>query len=218
MPTPARRGTDNPYVDQVCYQASLFELEKGVVLRDVVKEILRNQPSSISQVVQALRERGVKLHRLAAAGYLKALADEGVLEEREIPPAKVYALKPQQRRDLYRAVAERCREQAGADAPWLYLQVLTELLRRPVFREEFLRGGVDPPSDAREVGGEERQAARRFLSKAPLKLPFNDPAYEPGDPSKHRDAARAVLASLVRDDYHATSLAVITKQATLGSA
>jgi len=202
----------------------LFELEKGLVLRDLVVEILRAGPKSISQVGAALKERGLKLHRLAVAGYLKALADSEVLEEREIPPAKVYALKPgSSAHDLYKRVSQHCREHAapGTDGSRLFLQALWDLFRRPIFKDELRRGGYDGVPQAAEVGGEERQAARRALSRSPLKLPFNDPAYRPKyanheDESSHREASRQVLAAIVREEYRAGALAVTTRQSTLG--
>jgi hypothetical protein len=202
----------------------LFELEKGLVLRDLVVEILRAGPKSISQVGAALKERGLKLHRLAVAGYLKALADSDVLEEREIPPAKVYALKPGPgARDIYKRVAENCREHAdaGTDGSRLFLQVLADLFRRPIFQEELRRGGFESAPRAKEVAGEERQAARRALSRSTLKLPFNDPAYRPGyadaaDEQSMREQSRAVLGAIVREEYRAGALAVTTRQETLG--
>lgn len=199
------------------------ELDKGVSLRDLVTEILRDGPRSISQVGKALQERGLKLHRLAVAGYLKAMADAGSLEEREIPPAKVYAVRPLvARADLYQHVGERCRQESPADAARLYLHVLGDLLRRPIFREELRRGGFEAPQGAQEVEGEERQAARRFLSKSPLKLPFNDPAYHSRyanaqEEAVLRERSRAVLAALVRESHHAQTLAMTTRQVTLGA-
>lgn len=200
------------------------EIAKGLALRDLIVEMLRDGPRSISQVGKALHERGLKIHRLAVAGYLKALADSGALDEREIPPAKVYALRPgPAQRDLYVAIAARCREAVGEgpDASRLFLQVLNDLFRRPIFREEFRRGGIEPARDAQEAEGDERQAARRFLSRSALKLPFNDPAYHPRvDDARSRselhERSQGVLAQLVREEYHAGALAVTTKQSTLG--
>jgi hypothetical protein len=202
------------------------ELEKGLRLRDLVAEILRGGPKSISQVGAALKERGLKLHRLAVAGYLKALADQDVLEEREIPPAKVYALKPgPTARDVYQRVAQACRQHAppSSDGSRLYLQLLVDLFHRPVFREELRRGGFEGASPAAEASGEERQNARRALTRSALKLPFNDPAYwpkyeGPEDERRLKDQSRALLALLVREEYRVTALAVTTKQATLGGA
>lgn len=201
----------------------MFEdLEKGVVLHELVADILRGGPRSISQIGKDLQQRGVKLHRLAVAGYLKALSDRGILEEQSIPPAKVYGLKPgAAQRDLYQRVGDECRRHAKSsqEAAKLFLLVLEELFHRPIFMEEFRRGGFDSAPDAVEVPTDDRQLARRFLSKSRLKLPFNDPAFRsggssPGEAVRHR--TRSILASLLRSEFRADSLAMTTKQATLG--
>ena len=202
------------------------ELEKGQTLRDVIMEVLRQGPASISQLAKRLKEPyHLDLHRLALAGYLKALADVGLLEEREIPPAKVYALRPAQAAPtLYDAIARRIRDlgQSESEATKLIVQVLHDLFHRPVFREELRRAGFDVVSGLRDATADERQAARRLFAKSPLRLPFNDPAYLPPNPAgdeghRLRDTARGVLASLVRHEFHATNLAQMTRQETLGA-
>lgn len=203
----------------------MFEaLEKGQALRDLIVELLRQGPSSISQLAKRLKEHSnVDLHRLALAGYLRALADLGVLEEREIPPAKVYALRPAPSpHSLYDAVAERIRELRLNDleAAQLCVQVLHDLFHRPVFREELRRAGFHLEGGLKESSAEERQAARRLFAKSPLKLPFNDPAYVPasGEAAAGREQqARHILASVVRTEFRAANLAQTTRQATLGS-
>lgn len=201
----------------------MFEaLEKGQALRDLIVEILRQGPCSISQLGKKLKEHSnVDLHRLALAGYLRALADVGLLEEREIPPAKVYALRPAPSpHSLYDAVAERIRELRLPDpeATRLYVQVLHDLFHRPIFREELRRAGFQPSTGLKEASADERQAARRLFAKSPLKLPFNDPAYVPSlaadEPAEER--ARHILASVVRTEFRAANLAQTTRQATLG--
>lgn len=198
------------------------EFEQGVSLRDVVTEILRDGHASISQVGKALRERGVKMHRLAIAGYLKALADDGYLEEREVPPAKTYRLRPGRApRSLYEVVGERSGQAAApADAVRLTVQALVDLFHRPVFREEVRRAGYSPGSGLEEVTGDERQAARRALSGSQLKLPFNDPAFRPEyrdaeDRETLRAASQHLIAGLVRDAFGVQALAQSTKQARL---
>lgn len=217
-----RAAANKALVYQLCYPFLLFEqFEKGLALRDLVAEILRAGPRSISQVGKAFRERGIKLHRLAVAGYLKALADSGFLDEREIPPAKVYELKPStSKRDLHASVAARARELTGGapEASRLYLAALHELLRRPIFASEFKRVGLEVPNDAKESGTEERQAARRFLSRSPLELPFNDPAHLPNAEDATREDVRILLGGLLRDEFRASSLAMTTKQSKLGGA
>ena len=204
----------------------MFEdLAKGHSLRDLIQEVLRQGPASISQLAKKLKDPyNVDLHRLALAGYLKALADVGVLEEREIPPAKVYQLRPtQQRATVYDAVAQRIRELGlpEAEGSRLYVQVFHDLFHRPIFREELRRGGFDYAPALKEATAEERQAARRLFSRSTLKLPFNDPAYHPGAPTPEeagrlRDVSRHVLGSIVRAEFGATALAQTTRQVTLG--
>lgn len=199
------------------------EFERGVSLRDIVTDILRSGNLSISQVGAALRERGIKLHRLAIAGYLKALADDGYLEEREIPPAKTYRLHPGHApRSVHDVVAEKVRAVAvdPSGAARLAVQVLWELFQRPIFREELHRAGLEPERGLEEVAGEERQAARRLLSKTPLKLPFNDAAYRPlyanaEDEFRLRAEARQVVGTILRELFGVQSLAMTSKQATL---
>ena len=204
----------------------MFEdLAKGQTLRDLIQEVLRQGPASISQLGKKLKEPyNVDLHRLALAGYLKALADVGVLDEREIPPAKVYQLRPQQQRaTIYDAVAQKIRElsQPEPESSRLYVQVLHDLFHRPIFREELRRGGFDYAPSLKEATAEERQSARRLFSRSTLKLPFNDPAYHPGAPTPEesariRDASRHVLGSIVRAEFGASQLAQTTRQVTLG--
>lgn len=224
-PTPclrqARAGSLNRYPD--CYQGYVFEeFEQGVSLRDVVTDILRDGHASISQVGKALRERGVKMHRLAVAGYLKALADDGYLEEREVPPAKTYRLRPGRApRSLYEVVGERSGQAAApADAVRLTVQTLVDLFHRPIFREELKRAGYAPGPGLEEVTGDERQTARRTLSGTPLKLPFNDPAFRPEyrdseDRVRLTSTSQQLIASLVRDAYGMQALAQVTKQSRL---
>lgn len=198
------------------------EFEQGVSLRDVVTDILREGHASISQVGKALRERGVKMHRLAVAGYLKALADDGYLEEREVPPAKTYRLRPGRApRSLYEVVGERSGQAAApADAVRLTVQTLSDLFHRPIFREELKRAGYAPGPGLEEVTGDERQTARRTLSGTPLKLPFNDPAFRPAyrdgeDRERLTNASRQLIAGLVRDAYSMQAMAQVTKQSRL---
>jgi hypothetical protein len=200
------------------------EFEGGVSLRDVVTDVLRDGQASISQVVAALRERGIKLHRLAVAGYLKALADDGYLEEHRIPPAKTYRLHPGHApRSVYEVVADRARQISNdeTEAGRVALQALVDLFARPVFREELRRTGFEARRGFKEIAGDDRQAARRVLSKTPVKLPFNDPAYVPSYENAHeeerlRAGARHVLGHIIREQFGVQSLAMTSKQVTLG--
>ena len=66
----------------------LFVPERN--LKDLVVSYLREQERSISALTKQLRQDGYPFHRLFVTGYLKALADAGILREKDIPPAKVY--------------------------------------------------------------------------------------------------------------------------------
>jgi hypothetical protein len=199
------------------------ELEKGQALKDLILEILRQGPCSISQMGKKLKEYNLDLHRLALAGYLRAMADVGILQEQEIPPAKVYALRPTQSPPtLYDACARRVRElnRSDGEATRLFIQVLWDLFHRPIFKEELRRSGFAPVGGIREVDADERQAARRLVSKTALKLPFNDAAYLPvsGDGPEVtaiRDEARALLASVLRQEFRAASIGPGTRQVSL---
>lgn len=203
----------------------MFEdLEKGQSLRDLILEILRQGPASISQLSKTLKSaHSIDLHRLALAGYLRAMADVGILEEREIPPAKVYQIRPMQAPPtLYDAVARRVRDMGlpEPEAAQLFVQALYDLFHRPVFREELRRTGFDAVAGLKEAAAEERQNARRLFSKASLKLPFNDPAYLPSPDEASmrpvREAARHIVAAVLRQSFHAEHLAQTTRQSTLG--
>src|SRR5439155_24793158 len=73
----------------VCYQvgrvgAPVFVPGKN--LKDLVVAYLREQERSISALTKQLRQDGYPFHRLFVTGYLKALADAGLLREKDIPP------------------------------------------------------------------------------------------------------------------------------------
>jgi predicted ArsR family transcriptional regulator len=200
------------------------EFEHGVSLRDIVTDILRDGHASISQVGVQLKQRGIPLHRLTVAGYLKALADDGYLEERIVPPAKTYRLSPGRApRSVYEIVGEKVRHHAEDqyECPRLAVKVLSDLFHRPVFNEELRRAGFEVRQGVREISGDDRQAARRVLSRTPLKLPFNDPAYL-AEPMGEKDAerlevfSRHVLAHIVRDAFNVQALATTSKQVMLG--
>jgi len=71
------------------------EVETECVNEDVSRliiETLEGGEKSISEVARRLNAKGLKLHRLEVAGYLKALAQMGVLRVKEIKPSLVFSL------------------------------------------------------------------------------------------------------------------------------
>lgn len=163
-------------------------------LRDLLIAHLRTVGSdSISGVARALSEgRDRPIHRLTIAGYLAALAEEGVLRELARPPSKQYQLSnPNQHRDLYERVGQAVREVAmpvelrGVTA----LAALCRVLGRPVFRAEVQRARLPVPDDLPRavLADDDRKRVRLALQKRRLhqvEVPRGDPMYvAPKDPN-----------------------------------
>ena len=148
-------------------------------------------------------------------GYLKALADVGMLKEKEIPPAKVYTASAHRSANLYEMVGERCREAAGDEAAQSRLAVaaLQRLFRRPIFLRELREAGFSGAVDASAVGKEEREEARRALAKLGLQIPTNEPAYRLEE--RRNDARDAILCDIIVERFGLTPLVLDTKQMKL---
>jgi len=155
--------------------------ERELTLQDKILSYLRDKEDSISGIHRMLEKEGYRLHRLMLTGYLKALADVGILREREIKPSKVYSWKSRaKRKNIYDAVGDLVREFSDkrSEQAKLAVYLLQRLFKRPIFLEEVRRCGIDVDDvDARKVGGEERLQARKVLSSTFVKLPHNNPAY-----------------------------------------
>src|SRR5207244_2699051 len=134
----------------------------------------REQERSISALTKQLRADGYPFHRLFVTGYLKALADAGILREKDIPPAKVYSTSAHREPNLYELVGVRCREatREEADQIRLAVSVLQKLFRRPIFLRELREcgfgGAVDAPQAPREVREEARRGrVKPCLTRSP---------------------------------------------------
>jgi DNA-binding HxlR family transcriptional regulator len=140
---------------------------------------LRDQDKSISRLARDLERDGAKLHRLVLTGYLQALAETGVLREKDIPPSKVYSLASARIQDIYESVGEklRQREKKRDRRARMAVFVLQRLFRRPVFYEELKRCGLAAPKKYRTVGAEERAEAKKVLENAGMSVPLSDPCY-----------------------------------------
>src|SRR2546427_1496537 len=148
----------------VCYQvgrvgAPVFV--PGRNLKDLVVAYLREQERSISALTKQLRQDGYPFHRLFVTGYLKALADAGILREKDIPPSKVYSTSAHRDLNLYELVGARCREATGveSDQVRLAVAVLQKLFRRPIFLRELRECGFGGAGRAPPPAREEREEA-----------------------------------------------------------
>jgi DNA-binding HxlR family transcriptional regulator len=155
----------------------VFIREKN--LRSMVLRQLRDQDKSISRLSRDLEKEGARLHRLVLTGYLQALAESGLLREKDIPPSKVYSLAGSRLRDIYESMGDRLRaaEKRRDRRSRMAVFLLQRLFRRPVFLEELKRCGLPPPKRHRSVGAEERAEARRLLENAGMAVPQSDPCY-----------------------------------------
>ncbi len=184
-------------------------------LKDLIIAYIRDQERSISALTKALETDGYTFHRLFVTGYLKALADVGMLREKEIPPAKVYTASAHRAENLYEMVGERCREAASEEAGQTRLAVATlqRVFRRPVFLRELREAGFVGAVDAPSVGKEEREEARRALAKLGLEIPTNEPAYRVEE--RRNDARDAILCDIIVERFGLAPLVLDTKQMKL---
>jgi len=155
--------------------------KRDLTLQDKILDYLREGEDSISGIHRKLERDGYKLHRLVLTGYLKALADVGILKEHEIKPSKIYSWKSKvKKRSVYEIVGEKVKKlsDSKAEQARLAVYILQRLFKRAIFLEEVKRCGIDVDDiDAKKVGGEERIQARKVLSNTFVKLPYNNPAY-----------------------------------------
>lgn len=184
-------------------------------LRSIILDILKRGDRSISSITRELEAGGHKYHRLTVTGYLKAMADMGLVREREIPPSKVYSLAPHKRRDLYGALGDNARSLnlGYKKESRLCLQVLETLFGRPVFQSELERCGYDEPSGVKRITGEERSEAKEVVTKAGLRIGPRERAYR--YKGNLMEEAQAMIVNMLIDISGASALRKGTKQSTL---
>ena len=184
-------------------------------LKDLVVSYLRVQERSISALTKQLKQDGYSFHRLFVTGYLKALADVGMLREKDIPPAKVYTTSAHREPNLYELVGSRCREAVKDDTDQVRLAVgvLQKLFRRPIFLREIRECGFSAAVDVPQAPREEREEARRGLVKLGLQLPTNEPAY--GVPDRKSEVRDDILYDLIIQRFGMGGMVLETKQTKL---
>ncbi len=184
-------------------------------LKDLVVSYIRDQERSISALTKQLETDGYSFHRLFVTGYLKALADVGMLREKEIPPAKVYTASAHREANLYELLGDKCRDATSEEAAQTRLAVATlqRLFRRPVFLRELRECGFAGPVDAPSVGRDEREEARRALAKLGLQIPTNEPAYRVEE--RRNEVRDAILCEIIVERFGLAPLVLDTKQMKL---
>lgn len=152
----------------------MFSPEKD--MRDLVLEVLKKDPASISGLSRELAARGVKMHRLELTGYLRALADLDILKEKTIKPAKVFSISGVRDRSLYEMVGECVNSMPGTatERATIAAYCLQRLFKRAVFDMEVRRCGVDGIVEGRRATTDERTEAKALLTRMGYKVPNSD--------------------------------------------
>jgi len=152
----------------------MFSPEKD--MKEIVLEVLKKDPASISGVYRELVSKGFKLHRLELTGYLKALADMNVLKEKDIKPAKVFSISSAREKNLHELLGESCcaYAQTGDERATLAAYCLQKMFKRAVFDMEVRRCGMTGSVDGRKATSEERTEAKVVLTRLGYKVPNSD--------------------------------------------
>jgi hypothetical protein len=206
-----------------------------------VIELLDGRQLSISGLSRELKAGGIEEHRLVLTGYLRALRDLELLEEIEVPPAKIYAL-PEKGREL---LPEKSRELRPADfsnPDDIYLIFRTQLLKidldfripvgvyvisrlfeRPCFRRELKLAGItqkhldqymEKPGIVCEAPDSYLKKARADITK--IEIPPDDPAYEIRESREEvTKLANELLAGMIKHRIDLEGLVAKSKQTTL---
>ncbi|MDH3364765.1 MAG: hypothetical protein OEM29_01995 [Thermoplasmata archaeon] len=145
-------------------------------MRELILEVLKKDPTSISGMSRELEARGVKLHRLELTGYLKALAEVGILKERDIKPAKVFSVSTLREKSFHELLGEGCNAFASNpdERATLSAYCLQTLFRRAIFDMEVRRCGMEGMVRGRRSTPEERSEAKVFLTRQGYKVPNSD--------------------------------------------
>ncbi len=149
-------------------------------LGEMILDLIKIDPKSISGITRELQENGYNHHKLVVTGYLKALDDFGYVRERDLPPSKIYYKTTPHRKDLYESIGERVSklDLSKRNQVLVTIYILGRLFHRPIFRQELVRCGFTDELDTPGADPERITEARKVLAKTGIKIPKNEPAYE----------------------------------------
>jgi len=156
----------------------MLPIEKS--LADIIFDLLKSDPKSISGITRELKEQGYDFHKLVVTGYLKALTDQGFLRERDLPPSKIYYKSTPHKKDIYESIGEKVSELdlSKRNQILIAIYILGKLFHRPIFKQELIRCGFTEELDAPMSDPEKAAEARKLLAKAGIRISKNEPAFE----------------------------------------
>jgi DNA-binding HxlR family transcriptional regulator len=191
-------------------------LEKN--FKNFIVSSVKSEEKSISRLARELEHDGYKMHRLYLAGYLKALADVGILKEKEIPPSKVYTTTANLEKTIYEVIGEKCKTLKIPDEEKTRVAayILQKLFKRPIFLQEITLCGLDGGIVGTKTGPEEKEDLRNQLIKTGLMIPKDDPAYVIED--RYEEEFEKVILTVILESYEALQLIVDTRQVRLDDA
>ncbi len=148
---------------------------------NTLAEMLAHQQMSISRIARELKKNGYDQHRLILTGYLRALHDIGCLEEIDIPPSKVYALKANMKRDIYALAKEHLKDIDTSDRLEVAVFILSSLFHRPCFKCELELLGVEARKTKTVKESKDMRLREHRTAVMRIKIPNDDPAFELGE-------------------------------------
>ncbi len=160
----------------------MSEIEDETNLKEVILQELSVKENTISGLHRAMVERGLKLHRLVLTGYLRALTELEILEERDVTPSKLYSIGKKVSSDLYATIGKVALSMDPDEAPEIALNILYYLFGRPVFLREIERCGVLPPRSYKKVMPAERLKYISKLGRSGIAISANSFMLEPEIP------------------------------------
>jgi len=179
-----------------------------------IEAVLKDEELSINSIFKRMTDKKINVHRLYLSGYLKALWELGYMDEKSVPPARVYRFKKKSE-SIYEIVGKHAKKVAGENNETeIAISALNKLFKRPVFREELKKCGLSLNDIGIEgIGnGEEREELKTLLNRSGMGIPERDPCYicnECGNDSAD------LLSSIVTDLLKVSVIKTKTKQARL---
>lgn len=167
---------------------------------NILTKVMANKQMSISSIARELKKNGYDQHRLILTGYLRALHETGYMEEIDIPPSKVYVLKPGMKRDVYSIVKEHLKDIDISERLGIAVFILTSLFHRPSFKYELELLGIEARKTETIKESKDALLNEHRMAVTRIKIPVDDPAFEMnGDTTEIQLLGNKVLIDIIKD-------------------